>query len=1284
MNIYVNGALNNGVLVGTIPTSQLNSSVNANIGRRTGGFNFNGLIDEVRIYNRVLSQAEIQSDMNTPVSAVADTQGPTTPTGLTATPVTMNEIDLTWTASSDNVGVTGYLVEACQGAGCSTFAQIGTASSPSFGATGLVFGATYSFRVRATDAANNLSAYSTIVTSTPAADTTPPTAPSNLTGSATNSSTIALTWTGSTDAGGLHGYSIERCLTASCTFTEIVPYITSTLFSDTGLTANTSYSYRVRASDSAGNLSSYSNIATAATPQVDNQPPTVPTGFTATASGNAQINLSWTASSDNVAVTAYLLERCLGSGCSSFSQIASLGNVSYSDTSLAAGTSYTYRVRARDAANNLSDYSTQASAITSSVTPGLISAYGFSEGSGTTTSDISGNGLTGALQNTTWTSAGRHGNAVNFDGVTSYVDLGTMSAFPLTSSATWSAWVFPTAQPLDDGQIIARSGSSDGWQLKTTPDTGVRTFGIAVSNGTSHAQRYSKTVLALNTWYHVAAVYNAASQTLDIYVNGVLDNGALIGGVPPSQSNPASINVNIGRRQGGFYFIGTIDDVRMYNRALSQNEIVNDMNTAVGSVPPGPAVTLGSTIVSFGNQATGSTSSPQSVSLTNSGTQFLAISDISVVGLHPGDFAQTNDCPSSLAPSAACTINMTFTPTTTGARAANVRITDNAPGSPHNISMTGTGVGFTVSPRVTVLTSSITQQFTTLNGSGNVTWLVDSIAGGSPTAGTINQAGLYSPPSTPGVHTVTATTTTSLSASATVYISNYAGTPTFHNDNLRSGLNSNETVLTPSNVNSVQFGKLFSYAIDGISHASPLYVANVNMAGGARNVVYVATEHDSVYALDADGRNSSPLWKVSFINPSANIIPVPPDDTGECCDISPEIGITSTPVIDMATNTLYVVAKTKEGNGGSVVYRHRLHALDLSTGAEKFGGPVILQASVPGTGAGSSGGVLQFDSLKHNQRPALLLSNGVIYIAFSSHGDHGPYHGWVLGYNATTLQRTFAYCDSPNGSQSGIWQSGMGPAADAAGNVYFTTANGTFNVNTGGTEYGDSVVKLGSSGSVVDYFTSKDQAQMDSNNWDFASSGAILLPDQPGSIPHLLIATGKIGSLYLVNRDNMGHFNNNDTGVVQALRNIFPNGSPEPGNYSAPVYFNGNVYIGPVNDQVQAFGVNNSLLTTSPTSKSAIAYAYPGASLAASASGTANGIIWAIQRNDSAVAEPSGNPAVLRAYLAGDLSNELYNSTQAGARDSLDPTAKFTIPLVANGRVYILTQGQLTAFGLLP
>ena len=313
------------------------------------------------------------------------------------------------------------------------------------------------------------------------------------------------------------------------------------------------------------------------------------------------------------------------------------------------------------------------------------------------------------------------------------------------------------------------------------------------------------------------------------------------------------------------------------------------------------------------------------------------------------DFAQSNTCGTSVNAGATCTISATFAPGATGTRTATITVNDNAPGAPHSVALSGVGIGFSISPTTAVLTPNSTQQFSLTGGSGGeVTWSVDGLAGGTSATGTITTSGLYSAPSTSGTHTVTATSADQLkSASATIYISTYSGTFTHHNDNFRTGQNLAETVLTPASVNAAQFGKLATFALDGLANASPLYVPGVNIPGkGTHNVVYVATQHDSVYAFDADGLSATPLWHVSFINPAAGITTVPSSDTGESWDIAPEIGITGTPVIDPATGTLYVVAKTKESGS----YRQRLHALDIATGAEKFGGPVELQGSVPGVG----------------------------------------------------------------------------------------------------------------------------------------------------------------------------------------------------------------------------------------------------------------------------------------------------------------------------------------------
>ncbi|MGB0091240.1 MAG: fibronectin type III domain-containing protein, partial [Solirubrobacteraceae bacterium] len=815
---------------------------------------FAGLIDEVRVYNVALTAAQIQTDQTTPVNNGPDTTPPSQPGTLTATAVSSSEVDLSWGASTDNVGVTAYQVERCQGSNCTSFTQIATPAG--------------------------------------------------------------------------------------------------TTYKDTSVSASTSYSYRVRATDAAGNLSPYSNTAGATTPTPDTTPPSQPGTLTATAVSSSEMDLSWGASTDNVGVSGYQVERCQGGGCSNFAQIATPAGTSYKDTSVAANSSYSYRVRASDSSGNVGPYS---------------------------------------------------------------------------------------------------------------------------------------------------------------------------------------------------------------------------------------------------NVATAST-------------------------------------------------------------------------------------GFTVSPGTAVLTFTRTAQFTAQGpGSGGAAWSVDGVAGGNASVGTITAGGLYTPPNSVGTHTVTATSG-SQTANATVYVTNDAGTLTYHNDNMRTGQDLNETVLTPSNVKSATFGKRFSYPLDGLTLASPLYVQNVNIPGqGIHNIVIVATEHDSVYAFDADGSSSSPLWHVNFTNPAAGVTTVPAADTGETGDIPNEIGITGTPVIDPATGTIYVVAKTKEVSGGTTSYVQRLHALDLSTGAEKFGGPVVIQASVPGTGNGSSGGSLTFNSLRENQRTGLLLANGVVYFGFSSHGDNEPFHGWVLGYNASTLQRVMVHCTTPNGDDGGVWMNGDGVATDSTGSLYFISGDGLMDANSGGSDYGDSFIRLSPNGTVQDYFSPSVQTTLDNQNLDLGAGGVLLLPDQSGAHPHEMVSAGKNGTVYLVDRDNMGGYHSGGDQIVQSLTNIFPNNlGIEGGNFSSPVYWNGSVYFAPVAGPVQAFGLSNSLLTTTPTSETAQTYNGRGGTMAISANGASNGILWTLQTGGA------GAPGTLHAYDATDLTKELYNSTQAGTRDTLDEWDKFSVPVVANGEVFVTSTSQLTIYGLLP
>jgi hypothetical protein len=514
---------------------------------------------------------------------------------------------------------------------------------------------------------------------------------------------------------------------------------------------------------------------------------------------------------------------------------------------------------------------------------------------------------------------------------------------------------------------------------------------------------------------------------------------------------------------------------------------------------------------------------------------------------------------------------------------------------------------------------------------------------------------------------------------------------TQHNDTFRTGLNSHETSLTLQNVNPTTFGKVASVPVDGQVFAQPLVLTGVTVPGqGVHDLVFVATEHDSVYAFDAT--SGALIWQDSFLGSSGVVMPIPNSDVNG--NIGPEIGITSTPVIDPSTGTLYVVAVTKELTPvGGPTYFQRLHALDVATGAEKFGGPTIIAEtefdgtnytyvsgpSVPGNGDGSVNGMVTFNAMRQMQRPGLLLLNSVVYIAWASYGDHGPYHGWVLGYSASTLQLVSGavFNVDPNGSDAGVWMSGAGLAADASGNIYFSTGNGTYDVNQGGNDYGDSIVKLSTQSglSVADYFTPSDQATLNSSDLDLGSGGVMLLPDQPGLHPHLLIQSYKQGTIFVVDRDNMGRFSSANDNVVQELPGELT------GVWSMPAYFNGSIYFNGEGDVLKAFSLfNSNVISATPVSSAANAFGYPGATPSISSNGTGNGIVWTLQVD----AYGSGGPAVLHAYDARDVSRELYNSAQAGPRDQAGPAVEFTVPTIANGHVYVGTSNSLTIYGLLP
>ena len=913
-----------------------------------------------------------------------DTIAPTAPASLTATVASDTQINLAWMASTDNVGVTGYTVERCTGATCSNFAQVSAPTATTFSDMGLTASTSYSYRVRATDAANNLSAYSsTASASTPAPpDTTPPTAPANLTATAASASQINLAWTASTDNVAVTGYRIERCQGAGCSNFAQIATPTTTTFSDTGLTASTSYSYRVRATDAANNLSAYSSTASASTPAPpDTTPPTAPTNLTASPATDTRINLSWTASTDNVGVTGYMVERCTGAACSNFAQIATPTGTTFNDTGLTASTSHSYRVRAADAAANLSSYSSTGTAST--------------------------------------------------------------AAGPIS--------------------------------VTITPVRGGATF----------------------------------SQSLNFTAN-----------------------------------------------------LQNDVSAA-------------------------------GVAWTASGGTFSS---------------QGNTAATFVAP----------------------------------------------------------------NAVGNVTITATSVADATK------------------------------SASAIFAVTDLTGVTTYHNDLSRDGANTHELALTTSNVKTTTFGKLFSCSVDGAIYAQPLWVANLTIGTTMHNVIVVATQHDSVYAFDADSNANPcvPFWHANLIDSAhggtAGEGSVASSSGGLVGagfgDITPETGITGTPVIDLGTNMLYVVSKSAIANPLS--FFQRLHALNLTNGNEKTGSPVAIDnsISVPGTGDGMVNGKVTFDPRNEHQRPGLSLVNGVVYIAWASHEDRDPYHGWIIGYNATTLALVpgAVFNTTPNHvgtvsySRGGIWMGGGAPAADSSGNLYFLTGNGTFDAASGGSNYGDSTMKLSTTAglSVADWFTPADQASLDGADNDHGSGGAAILVDQPTSpVQHLVIGGGKEGNLFLLNRDAMGNYGGSTNPANSKAIQIFSVGN---GIFSTSAFWNNSLYIAPAGGPLQAYpfipttGIFNPGMATS----AAVSFGFPGATPSISASSaTTNGIVWAVDsRTFCTPQSPSCGPAVLHAFDATKLSTELWNSSQA-ASDKAGFAVKFTVPTVANGKVYIGTRGNDTGTG---
>lgn len=682
----------------------------------------------------------------------------------------------------------------------------------------------------------------------------------------------------------------------------------------------------------------------------------------------------------------------------------------------------------------------------------------------------------------------------------------------------------------------------------------------------------------------------------------------------------------------------------------------------------------GTVAVAIGGLPSGVTASPATLSLASGAAQKITLtaSGSATAGSATITFTGTSGTLSHAA-TVALTVasppdfSLSLTPSTLsltgGATGASVSVTATAANSFSGtvaVAITGLPAGVTANPATLSLTPG-TAQSTTLTAAA-------SAAAGTATVTFTGTSGSLS-------HAATLALTVQAAAATAPDVT------TYHYDNARDGLNPAETILTPSNVTSSQFGKIGFDTVDGLVDAQPLYVANLSVGGSTRNVLFVATEHDSVYAFDAD--SGAQLWKTSVLGSGETTS----DDHG-CGQITPEIGITSTPVIDRkqgADGTLFAVGMSKDGSGN---YHQRLHALDLVTGQEAGGSPVEISASYPGSGDNAQNGNVVFDPAQYAERAALLLTNGNIYLAWTSHCDATPYTGWVMAYSETALKQTQVLNLTPNGQQGSVWMAGDGLAADGSGNIYLLDANGTFDMGFDGSgfptkgDFGNAIVKLAvnSAGAlaVADYFEPYNTDTESANDQDLGSGGELLLPDLTdagGKTRQLIVAAGKDEHIYVADRSNLGKFNSTSSDNSNLYQDV--SGALAGGVFSSPAYFNGTLYYGAMKDTLKAIPLTNAKLATSASSHSSTTFASPGATPSVSANGSKSGIVWALESH-------GGTAAVLHAYDATDLGNELYNSTQAaGGRDSFGNGNKFVTPMIVNGKVYVGTPTGVAIFGLL-
>jgi hypothetical protein len=1074
---------------------------------------------------------------------------------------------------------------------------------------------------------------------------------------------VIVTWSGSTSSSNIHFY-VNGVASDSGTIVNGV----GTLGSDAGVPL----AIGNRASDltrgfvgSIDDLRVYNRVLSASEiaalavgsqPVADTQAPTAPTGVTASAASSSQVNVSWTGSTDNVGVTGYLVERCAGTSCGTFEQIATPTSSPYADGGLSGSTSYSYRLRATDAAGNLSAYSAKVSVTTPA-------------GAGDTQAPT--------------------------------VPLGLKSS-GVTASAVTLTWNASSDLPASGGTGVGgyrvyRNGNT------ATPVATVTTGTSYTDSGLAGSTTYSYQVAAFDkaTPANVSAASSALSVTT-LSAGSTSWSGGDVGATSPAGSystNGGTFTVN----GSGADIFGNADAFEFVSQTLSGDgsitaRVVSQSNTnawakagvmfretlSAGSTFSGMFITPGASSALEARTTTGGSASqtagsgvraPYWVRIVRAGTLF--------TGYISGDGKSWITIgKNTISMASQVYVGLAVTSHANGKLGTAVF---------DNLTVTGTG-GTTPTPQISISPTSISlqtgavQPFTaTVTNESNtaVKWEVNSVVGGSATTGTIDTTGHYTTPTkltvSPTTFTVTVVSSanSSLTASAAVTVSNPAAAGgadvlTYKNDLARTGWNQHETTLTTANVRSSTFGLQHLLPGDGWVYAQPLYVSSLSIAGGTHNVVYTTTEHNSVYAYDAD--SGAKLWQVSLTRAGETV-----SDNRDCTQITPEIGVTATPVIDRTAGShgvIYLVAMTEDSNGG---YHQRLHALDLSTGAELFNGPTEIKATYPTLG----GGTTTFDPGAYKERTGLLLLNGEIYTTWASHCDDDPYTGWVIAYNSKTLARTRVFNLAPNSNNLGpaTWMSGGAPAVDSENNIYLLMANGVFETTLDANgfpnkqDYGNSFVKLSTAGNtlaVADYFTMWNEVSESNADLDLGGSSPMILPDMTdatGVVRQLAVGGGKDGILYLVRRDSMGKFNSSKNNIWQELDSAVASQIR-----STPAYFNGTVYYSGRDQGMKAFKLTDAKLSASATSVTPVSFGYPGTVPVVSSNGTSNGIVWAALNT---------SPGKLYAFDANNLGTELYGSDQAsGGRDSFGITNKYTSPMVAGGHVFVATQTGVAVFGL--